>query len=268
MRRGLLMLLLCLLPLQAGAFPDTPILDAFNRANEDPLSGSGNWAGPILPGMAQMKGVSNALMQSTLVPSASGSSYWAASTFSGSVQAYSTIPTWWANASSDFWLWCQGANENTASADGYQLYVPHGGNWLVVRVDNTVGTQLGAALGTQTVNSGDGIGLDCGGTGTLQAWYHAALASTWSTLGTSRSDTTYTSGHIGVSKGFVDTTSVLDDFGGGTVHVDSGCDRLLLEDGASYLLVENADVLTVESGVCGGGAPAVVPIQMLMGVGL
>src|SRR5438309_11332522 len=28
----------------SGAFPSTPILDNFNRADEDPLSGGGNWA--------------------------------------------------------------------------------------------------------------------------------------------------------------------------------------------------------------------------------
>lgn len=211
-----LLLLVCLLPCSAGAFPDTPILDSFTGTDEDPLSGSGNWAGPIFSGMAQMKRVSNASQQSLLVGGQSGSSYWNAATFSGTVQVYVTITTWWSNASSDFWLWCHGGSENTASADGYQLYVPHGGNWLVVRVDNTVVTQLGASLGTQVISNGDAVGLECGGTGTLQAYYRASAGS-WGTFGSSRSDSTYTSGHIGVSKGYADSTSVLDDFGGGTV---------------------------------------------------
>lgn len=195
------------------AFPTTSILSQFT-GSEDPLSESGNFAGPIFPSMAQMKKVSNQAMQSTLVGSQSGSSYWTVAAFGPGVEVYVTIPTWWNNASSDFWLWANGNAENTAGADGYLLYVPNGGTWNLSRVDNTVATQLGADLGTQVPASGDSIGLEIISGGTHQAYYKSG-AGAWSTLGTTRSDNTYTSGHIGFSKGFVDTTSVLDNFGGG-----------------------------------------------------
>lgn len=212
MRRLLAILALCLLPLSAGAFPDTSILDTFTSANTDPIAG--NWSGPIKPGMAQMKIVSNALKQSLVVAGQSGSSYWNAANFGPGVEVYVTVTTWWNNASSDFWLWANGNNENAAGVDGYLTYIPNGGTWSINRTDNNVDTQLGATLVTQTISNGDAIGVSIQG-GTITGWYKASGGS-WASQGT-RSDSTYTSGHIGVSKGFVDSTSVLDDFGGGTI---------------------------------------------------
>ena len=267
MIRLLCILVMCLIPLTAAAFPDTSILDNFNRANEDPVSGGGNWSGPVTSGINNMKVVSNGLMQSTSVPSQSGDSYWSAANFGPGAQVYITVPTMWANNSSDIWVFCHSSNE--PNTNSYQLYISRSSGswvWQLYREDNGVATQLGANLGSQTIASGDAIGLDCPSTNALQAWYHATGASTWSAVGTSRTDSTYTSGHIGVGKGFVDTTSVLDDFGGGTIHVDSGCNRLLAEDGASFILAENNDFLVTESSTC--GAATVVPVRMLMGVGL
>lgn len=195
-------------------FPTTSVLTNFT-GSEDPLSEGGNFAGPVFSGMAQMKKVSGQAMQSTLVASQSGSSYWNAATFGPGVEVYVTIPTWWNNASSDIWLWANGNAENTAGVDGYLLYANNSGVWSQNRVDNGVATQLGANLGTQTIGNGDSIGLEIVSGGTHQAYYKASGGS-WTTLGTTRSDNTYTTGHIGLSKGFTDTTSVLDDFGGGT----------------------------------------------------
>ena len=201
------------------AFPTTSLLDSFNRADEDPLSGSGNWSGPILLNMNKMKVVGNATMQSTVIASQSGSSYWNAANFGPGVEAYVTIVTMWQNNSSDLWLWVNGSAENTSGVDGYTLYIRQSGGvyrWRLFRKDNGVETQLGGDIGSQAIANGDAIGLEVRSGGTFQAYYKPSGGS-WATVGTTRSDNTYTSGHIGYSKGFVDTTSVLDDFGGGTI---------------------------------------------------
>ncbi len=210
--------LLLALPISTAAFPTTPVLDTFNRANEDPLSGGGNWAGPILNGLNQMKVVSNGAMQSTSVPLQSGTSYWNAATFGPGSEVYFELTTVWANNSSDVWTWCNGSNENTGSVDGYAMVAGRSSgtwDWYAYRLDNGTWTQLGAMLGTQTLSAGDAVGIDCGRTGDFQAYYKASGGS-WVTLGTTRNDTTYTSGHIGLSKGYLDSTSVVDNFGGGT----------------------------------------------------
>jgi hypothetical protein len=209
-------------------FPTTSVLTNFT-GSEDPLSEGGNFAGPILPGMAQMKKVSGQAKQSTLVALQSGSSYWNAATFGPGVEAYATIPTWWNNASSDFWLWTNGNAENTSGVDGYMMALNNAGTWQLHRFDNNVGTQVGANLGTQVVGSGDSVGVEVIAGGTHQAYYKASGGS-WATLGSTRSDNTYTSGHIGLSKGYQDTTSVVGDFGGGTI-VAAGVSYSRLERG-------------------------------------
>lgn len=211
------------------AFPTTPILDSFNRANEDPLVGGTNWGGPIFPGMDRMKIVSQAIQQSTVIAGQSGSSFWSANIFGPGTEAYISLSTVWQNANSDFWLWICGSNENTANASGYQLYIFNNGTiwtWRLFRYDNGVATKLGADLGTQALGNGDRVGIAVSAAGVIQAWYKA-LGSDWATFGTTRTDTNYTSGHIGVSKGFVDVTSVLDDFGGGTSQATTFLDDMV-----------------------------------------
>lgn len=211
-------LVLCL-PMQAAAFPSTSVLDTFNRADEDPLSGGGNWAGPILSGLNQMKVVSNGIMQSLVVASQSGTSYWNAATFGPGSEVYFDVTTVWANNASDVWTWCNGQNENSGSVDGYAMVAGRSTGswvWVLYRVDNGAWTKLGADLATQLLSAGDGVGIECGTSGIFQTYYKASGGS-WTTLGTTRTDTTYTSGHIGLSKGYLDSTSVVDNFGGGTI---------------------------------------------------
>lgn len=205
----------------APVFPTTPILDSFNRANEDPVANG--WLGPILPTFNTMKVVGSALQQSMILGK-SGNSYWAVSNFGPGSECYVTFSTVWNNTSSSFWLYSCGRNENTGTQGGYQLFLSMSSGvwvWQIYRMDLTNSVQLGADLGTQAIGDGDSIGLAVAADGTIQAWYKAT-GSSWATLGSTRTDTTYTSGHIGVAKGFLDTTSILDDFGGGTSVASTG----------------------------------------------
>src|ERR1051325_5982424 len=72
-------------PAGAATLPGaTPILDSFNRANENPLSGGGNW-GALSSGGAQL--VNNAVASSGTGTSTSG---WKTS-YTGNVEARATV---------------------------------------------------------------------------------------------------------------------------------------------------------------------------------
>lgn len=203
------------------AFESTPILDTFNRANEDPVAGI--WSSsPILSGMSNMKVVSNALNKSTNV-AASGSSFTTA-TYGPGVEAYVTVNTIHASTVDwDFWLWLNGNAENTAGVDGYLCYFnkTSGGviEWGLYIVTNNSISRLGAAINTtQDIASGNKVGCSVTA-GTLEMWYHNGTS--WTSMGT-RSDSTYTTGHLGVSIGTdTNTDGILEDFGGGTLSTGS-----------------------------------------------
>ena len=206
------------------AFPTTPVLDDFTRADENPLSTAGAWGAPINTGASQtMKLVSNAIMDDSLADGGgSGQAYRDDQNYGPGVEAYATLVTPWQNNSSDFWFWMNGSGENTAARDGYKLYTVHfNGTWFytVYRVDNDVETELTPTFEAgPTLASGDKLGGEITPGGTI-TWYHKPSAGAWGVASgiSTRSDATYTSGHIGLSKGFNDVTTSIDDFGGGTI---------------------------------------------------
>lgn len=208
------------------AFPTTGILDNFNRADENPLSTAGNIGAPIFTvasgGPQSFKLVSNAIQDDSLADGGgSAQMYWDGATFGPGIEVYVKLVTPWQNNSSDFWFWVAGNAENTTGLDGYQAVVYYSaGTWFytIWRYDNNVGTELTpSAEAGPTLADGDQIGIELSG-GTFTYKYKTAAGSWGDASGVStRSDSTYTSGHIGISKGFNDTTTSLDDFGGGTI---------------------------------------------------
>jgi peptidoglycan/xylan/chitin deacetylase (PgdA/CDA1 family) len=188
-------------PALAAAPPGgTPILDDFNRANESPLSGGGNWSA-LSSGGAQL--VSNAVASSGVGTTTSG---WKNS-YTGDVEARATILISTDNAglvadaslngsnqlSGYLWQW-QGAN----SPATFALY----------REDANVFTTLATFAGF-SLEPGDQLALRVVGD-SVQGWvYHLG---SWQRVA-SATDTTYRTGKIGVRpRG---TTPIIDDFGGG-----------------------------------------------------
>jgi hypothetical protein len=218
-----------------AAFPTTAVLDDFNRANENPLSLTGAWGAPIHTGTLQtMKLSSNAIMDDSLADGGgSGQAYRDDQNYGPGVEAYVTLLNPWANNSSDFWFWMNGNAENAAGRDGYKLYAIYNtGVWYynVYRTDNDVETELTPSFEAgPTLASGDKLGGEIAVGGTI-TWYYKASAGSWGAASgvSTRSDATYTSGHIGLSKGFNDTTTSLDDFGGGTIVASSSVKRFTL----------------------------------------
>jgi peptidoglycan/xylan/chitin deacetylase (PgdA/CDA1 family) len=190
-------------PAQAATQPGgTPILDNFNRANETPLSGGGNWSNLSSGGVHLLN---NAVAASGTGTSTSG---WKDS-YTGDVEARATVLLSTNNAglvaaaslngagqlSGYIWQW-QGAN----SPATFALY----------REDANVFTTL-ATFDGFSLDSGDQLALRVIGN-SVQGWvYHLG---TWQQVA-SATDTTYRTGKIGVRpRG---TTPILDDFGGGPV---------------------------------------------------
>lgn len=225
-----------------AAFPTTPVLDDFNRANENPLASAGTpWGVRIAAGCSGTEGgnprctfklESNAIKDDSANDGEGpGSAYRDDQNYGPGSEAYITLTTLWSAAGSDLWLWLDGNAEETAGMDGYVFYTYYnGGSWYyyTVRRDNNVGTDLLAGDLGPTLASGDAVGAEHNG-GTL-TWYRKPSGGSWAAMSdvATVSDSTYTSGHIGLSKGFADTTSVLDDFGGGTITATTAVRRLML----------------------------------------
>jgi hypothetical protein len=182
------------------AFPTLGTLDAFNRANENPL-GNSTWAGDGTTAQLQIDtnvvignggGFSRSVWQTQLGPD---------------LELYFLLPSTvgahyvgfgWSNA--------------TLSGTGYYIEASHTTSILkVIRWDGSA-NQLGADVSV-TFSDGDSIGIERIGSGIE---VYRKTGGTWSSIAT-RTDGTYTSaGYVwlGVGSG---TSESLDDFGGGTI---------------------------------------------------
>lgn len=177
-----------------------PILDNFNRTDEDPAVG---WA-LVLDAGDELEVVSN---EGQGNGAAFCKAYWDDTSFSGEIAAFVTLAT--ASVSGQGVLYSL-QDEGTSTWDGYEL-----GAYDILddifleRVDNNSFTTLGSSF-SQAGADGDKVG------GHLLSGTHEVYYDTgggWSSLGT-RSDSTYTSGFIGVRSG---AAIQIDDFGAGTI---------------------------------------------------
>ena len=193
------------------AFPTTPILDNFNRADTGPPP-SGNWTSLVFAAdTSGMSVASNQLATGVTVPS---SAYWSASQYGPACEVYITITVEAISGATRLFL--RLANPGSVGAtNGYAFTVSSVLSLLIQRYDNDVATQLGATV-SGNVQAGDSVGLSIG-TSDLNMWYNQAGGG-WTNL-TSRSDSTYTAaGYLGVRES-VDLTARFDNFGGGTASL-------------------------------------------------
>lgn len=190
----------------APSFPQSSILDNFNRANTGPPPSS-NWTTGVDGSSGSFTVTSN---EAKATNAGHSSAYWNVSNFGPDVEAYITIGS--TEGPSRLHFRIQG--EGTGTWDGYTLLAYTPTNELYIyRVDNGSQTQLGAAI-SQTINSGDSFGISMEGS-TITIYYKTSGGS-WTSVGT-RNDSTYSgAGKIGIST-FDSSSITLDDFGGGTI---------------------------------------------------
>lgn len=197
------------------AFPTTPVLDAFTRANVGPPP-SASWTndprGSGAPGLAVVSNQAKAL---TAGPGVEQGSYWNAATFRNDCEAYFTAVT----ANPEFELWCRGSGLGGALPQAYLIYYHPSTSELLIQKYGPGGAAyyvtLGAAISGVTIAAGDSIGISVVGT-TISAWQKVG-AGAWALLG-SRTDTSFASGgQVGVL--LFDNTAIIDSFGGGSANV-------------------------------------------------
>ena len=199
-----LLLLLVVTPAWAG-FPTTPVLDTFNRTDENPLTTT-TWTATVFAGDVTLAISSN-------VAAGTGTdngNYWNVKTFQN-CEVYTTITTKAGNGAGPQLYWR--TVQHGAGLDGYVMTqrTAAGTDTLqVLRIDNSSVTQLGATI-SQEITNGDSIGVRMIGP-TIEVWYRSGSGA-W-TLLTTRSDTTYTAAG-NIAAGGNGTVWRIDNFGGG-----------------------------------------------------
>lgn len=198
-------------PLPTPTFPFNGILDAFNRANENPLA-NGTWS--LLTGLTSMglRVVSNAV---TAQASTDGASYWTPSSFGPDSEIYATVPTF--TAQSDFIeLFLRVSGAGTGNINGYAVNFERAASGLTVYLIKYVNNGLNTLKASVTASSwipGDGVGFSITGN-ILRAWiYHAG---SWSVIDDVVDNTYTASGRLALKISQFGGSVVLDDVGGGT----------------------------------------------------
>jgi hypothetical protein len=190
-------------------FPTNSVLDAFGRANENPLA-NGTWGGNIFGGTAACKLDTNEATASAPF----SSSYWSGQTFGPNVEVFQSLEVISQNIGLAWRLTNIGASVN-----GYEcIYVP--GTSVVQIYKITAGSegQIGADI-SQAFSVGDWIGAEHIGSAIT---IYRRVSGVWSAIGTRTEGTFNTAGYIGMS---IDSGSYVDNFGGGTVVSSGGVQR-------------------------------------------
>lgn len=191
------------------AAPSTPILDNFNRADENPAVG---WTADVSAG-----GYANFQVLSNQMAPAAGafsSAYWNATAFGSDQECYLTVPTLGAATYTSILARIQNPG---ASVSFYEFSWDAGNSYLLKAVAGGARTQLGGSLGV-VISAGDKVWLNVTGS-TITSYRFTGGA--WAVMDVPRTDTAITgAGYVGA---WVqnDTAVRLDDFGGGAIIVQS-----------------------------------------------
>jgi len=194
------------------SFPTTAVVDAFNRADENPLSDGSAWSNPGA-------GLGVTALQLSTNQAASGTGSSASVRDVGTtpnLEAYMTVTTLPGAAGVSVGLFTRSTGAD-ATWDGYEVAIVHDtGAWALQRVDNAAPTTF--ASGTFTggaLAAGDAIGMTSIGS-THTVWLKRA-GGEWTKAGTGVDATYSAHGSIGMLVAPADATVRYDNFGGGEV---------------------------------------------------
>lgn len=210
------------------AFPATATLDDFNRGNEGPPPSS-SWSSRPLISSGTTGGLR--VTSNTARPSGTTNMYYEGWLHGASYDtARGLVECWCILGARDrefFRLWMHLQNPGVDGAtDGYHLEWDYGSSGDIVslfRTDNDASTVLGAGIALPLV-AGDGLGFSHDGT-TFTVFHYASTAGgdirNWRAID-SRSDSTYTSGYLGLGMNYAGnagSTLAIDAIGGGEAVV-------------------------------------------------
>lgn len=196
------------------AFPTTSVLSSFTGADEDPLSESSAWAGPVQAGRRTLARASNQALRSTTdtVPtSGEGQSYRSGGTFGPDLEAFATIATL-PESGKGVATWGRIQNPNSGTMAAYLAVYTTGTGFRLFKVTGgSTFAQLGSTAAT-AASAGDKIGLECIGS-TIRVLHFTS--GSWVQRVSVTDSTITAAGYIGLESGSVNAR--IDDFGGGTV---------------------------------------------------
>lgn len=196
-------------------FPNTLVIDDFNRANAETL-GANYTEGIDSTGLTGFD-----ISGNTAVPdvAAQCQTYYNVQNYGPDCEVHALIGVE-QSAGAGWSLYVRLVNEGTANVDGYSVsWVTDAGTDIIriYRLDNEVHTQLGADI-LQEYSAGDRIGMRVTGS-TLEPWIRVGDTGNGTSLGT-RTDSTYSAaGKLGIVH-YSDGSGSLNDFGGGTLNGD------------------------------------------------
>lgn len=209
-----LILVLCLVPGLALAFPDNGVLDAFTGTNgTTPPDGSFT--------NAEIAGSSGCVIQSNGVAPGGGSGrwgcYWNVTTFNADQESYITYNN--LNAFEVFTC-ARLANIGSGTTDGYCVSGEDAAALIKIwRIDNEAVTQIGSSV-SQAFTNGDRIGITV--IGNQICSYFSDNGAAW-VQKDCQTDSTYSAGgRIGLMVNGSTTQPLGDDFGGGNVGGGGG----------------------------------------------
>lgn len=197
-------------------FPNTSILDNFNRADQGPPL-SINWT-DFFGDSGGWKVSSNTAVMGSGVNN--GSEYWNPNIFGPDCEAYFTVTTKPTSTKAlRILARIQTSLPSIFPGDPDMYWVelkPAVGTDVVNITRYFGGTPTILTAINQEFSTGDALGISVIGS-TITAWYKASGGS-WVSIGTGIDTTLTSAGYIGINAD-ADLTAVLDDFGGGSINV-------------------------------------------------
>lgn len=152
------------------------LLDDFNRANENPLSGGGNWTSVVEQTDSGGLQLSSNVVAKTGSGTTWSESYWNAASFGPNTEITAKINS--ISASDAFGLWVRLTNPGLSTMNGYLAdFDFNNGNLTLYRCVSGAFTQLAASTGISTYSAGDIIGFSAIGT-TLTATRNGSTIKT------------------------------------------------------------------------------------------
>lgn len=188
-------------------FPQTPVLDNFNRPPENPLSKGGLWDTAGFDGTAPLQ-TNGTRAQSTAANGTLSASAWA-STVAPPLEIYVDVPAI-PGVSTQFLSLVLATKSNGTGVNGYYVRF-RAADWIVQRVLNDSGFNLIGPV-AMTLSAGDSVGATLDQYGRITVWQKTGGA--WTVLGRVRDIRYLIPLYPGLRVN--DTSVLLDNFGAGS----------------------------------------------------
>lgn len=194
------------------AFPTTSVLDAFNRADANPLTGS--WANYPRLNTGRFQTLSNVARPGNL--GITCAEHWTGATYGPDTEVGCTITSLPTNVGERFELLLRANNPTLTTSQSYRMRVAKaasGYDWTIWFLDTATSTQISAAPTNTALAVGDQIGFEA--IGTTLTGYRKPSAGSWAQVLTDSHSTLSAAGYIAAAMN-ADAAGI-DDFFGGTV---------------------------------------------------